>query len=265
MPYPWSGLNNLTKGLRVGEVITFCGGSGIGKSQTVREIAYDLLTKGEKVGVISLEESVQRSIRGLVGLAVNRPIHLPEIRKEIPEEELKEAWEKISKNCFFYDHWGSTDDTNLLNRIKYLAQACECKWIVLDHVSIVVSALEGDERRILDALMTKLRGLAENLQVGMVIISHLRRPDGNRGHEEGASVSLSQLRGSHAIAQLSDIVVGLSRKVNEGSNLTSINVLKNRFSGETGFAQELFYDKNTGRMIESDTSSIVSNDRAESY
>ena len=113
--------------------------------------------------------------------------------------------------------------------------------------------------------MTKLRGLAENLQVGMVIISHLRRPDCNRGHEEGASVSLSQLRGSHAIAQLSDIVVGLSRKVNEGSNLTSINVLKNRFSGETGFAQELFYDKNTGRMIESDTSSIVSNDRAESY
>ena len=152
-----------------------------------------------------------------------------------------------------------------MDRIKYLSQACDCKWIVLDHVSIVVSALEGDERRILDALMTRLRGLAENLQIGIIIISHLRRPDGNRGHEEGANVSLSQLRGSHAIAQLSDIVCGLSRCVSDGSNLTSINVLKNRFCGETGFAQELFYDKITGRMIESDTSSLVSNERAESY
>ena len=255
VPYPWNGLNNLTKGLRVGELVTLCGGSGIGKSQVAREISYDLLTKGEKVGVISLEESVQRSIRGLVGLAVNRPIHLPEVRNKIPKEELKTAFDKIAKNCFFYDHWGSTDDSNLMNKIKYLAQACECKWIVLDHVSIVVSALEGDERRILDQLMTKLRSLCESLQVGMIIISHLRRPEG-KGHEEGASVSLSQLRGSHAIAQLSDQVYGLSRSVNEGSNVTSLHVLKNRFCGETGFATELYYNKDTGRMFEEDSTQL---------
>ena len=69
-------------------------------------------------------------------------------------------------------------------------------------------------------------------------------------------VSLSQLRGSHAIAQLSDQVYGLSRSVSEGSNVTSLHVLKNRFCGETGFATELYYNKETGRMFEEDSTQL---------
>ena len=42
------------------------------------------------------------------------------------------------------------------------------------------------------------------------MVSHLKRPDG-KGHEEGAVSSLSQLRGSASIAQLSDMVIGLER------------------------------------------------------
>ena len=41
-------------------------------------------------------------------------------------------------------------------------------------------------------------------------MSHLRRPDGNLGHEGGARVSLNQLRSSHSIAQLSDQVIGIN-------------------------------------------------------
>jgi len=252
--YPWNGLTEMTGGgLRRGELVTFCGGSGIGKSQVTKEICFDLIRKDEKVGVIALEENVQRSIRSLVGLALNKPIHLPEVYKTIPEKELKKAWKLVSKNCFFYDSWGSTDDSNLLNKIRYLAQACECKWIILDHISIVVSALDlsSDERRTIDMLMTKLRGLVENLKIGLIIVSHLRRPvNSNRGHEEGASVSLSHLRSSHAIAQLSDIVCSLSRNMSEGDNATEVRVLKNRFTGETGLAATLVFNKETFRMTE---------------
>ena len=251
--YPWHGLNEKTQGLRLGELVTFCGGSGIGKSQVTREIAFDLIRKGEKVGIIALEENVQRSIRGLVSLALNKPIHLPEVLKSTPEKELKKAWELVSKNCAFYDHWGSTNESDLLNKVRYLAQACECKWIILDHISIVVSAMDGsnDERRAIDAIMTKLRGLVENLQVGLLMVSHLRRPEG-KGHEDGAAVSLSHLRSSHAIAQLSDIVCSLSRNVTEGDNNTEVRVLKNRFTGETGLATVLQFNKETNRMTEAD-------------
>ena len=60
----------------------------------------------------------------------------------------------------------------------------------------------------LDAACTKLRTLCSQLGIGIIMVSHLRRPDG-RGHEDGGNVSLSQLRGSHAIAQLSDTCIGL--------------------------------------------------------
>ena len=145
-------------------------------------------------------------------IELNKQIHLEDVRKSIPEEELRKAWEAISSKAFFYDHWGSLDSENLLNRIRYLVRGCGCRWIVLDHLSIVVSGLENiDERRTIDNTMTNLRSLVEELNIGLILVSHLKRPDGNKGHEEGVSTSLSQLRGSHAIAQLSDICVGIER------------------------------------------------------
>jgi len=87
----------------------------------------------------------------------------------------------------------------------------------------------------------------------MFVVSHLKRPDG-KGHEDGAYTSLGQLRGSAAIAQLSDIVVGLERNAQADGvmvrNTTNVRVLKNRFSGQTGPATSLLYNKETGRLTE---------------
>jgi twinkle protein len=84
-------------------------------------------------------------------------------------------------------------------------------------------------------------------------VSHLKRPQ-NIGHEEGAATSLAQLRGSGAIAQLSDMVIGLERNGQAEDlverNTTRVRVLKNRFSGITGPACNLLYNKETGRMFE---------------
>ena len=159
-----------------------------------------------------------------------------------------------SGNCYLYDHWGSSDIDNLVARIRYMARGLNCGWIILDHLSIVVSGLgDGDERRLIDNAMTYLRTLVEETGVGLFLVSHLKRPEGNRGHEEGATTSLSQLRGSHAIAQLSDLVVGLERnQQGDDPNLTTLRVLKNRYSGEVGLAGYLRYSRDTGRLSEVD-------------
>ena len=88
------------------------------------------------------------------------------------------------------------------------------------------------------------------------MVSHLRRPDG-RGHEDGARVSLSQLRGSHAIAQLSDTCIGLQADPDEpDSDVRHIKILKNRYTGQTGHAGTLVYQRETGRLIEQELSFI---------
>jgi len=87
----------------------------------------------------------------------------------------------------------------------------------------------------------------------LICVSHLKRNEG-RGHEEGAVTSLAQLRGSGAIAQLSDIVIGLERNGQAEDpierNTTSVRVLKNRHSGFTGPAGNILYNGATGRMLE---------------
>jgi twinkle protein len=231
--------------------VTLTAGSGIGKSAVVREIAHHLLKKGETVGMLMLEENPKRTAMGLMGIELNKPIHLD--KEGITDDDLKLAFDNTvgSGRLFLYDHWGSSAVENLLSRIRFLARGCGCNWIVLDHISIVVSGLgDGDERRLIDNLMTSLRTLVEETGVGMFIISHLKRPEG-KGHEEGAKTSLAQLRGSAAIAQLSDMVIGMERdQQGDNPNVTTLRVLKNRFSGETGEAGYLNYDRDTGRLSE---------------
>ena len=264
IPYPWTGLNDLTYGFRTRELVTITSGSGMGKSQLVRELeSYLLDSTDDNVAIMALEEGVDRSVEGLMSIEANLPVHLPNVREEIDDNEYEQLWEKAvgSKNIFFYDHFGSTSEDNLLSRIRYFAKALDCKWIVLDHLSIVVSDQEvSDERKAIDSIMTKLRQIVQETGIGLFLVSHLKRPQG-KGHEEGASISLAELRGSAAIGQLSDMVIGLERNQQADDekerNTTTVRVLKNRFAGLTGPATYLFYDRYTGRMTEVDKQTEV--------
>ncbi len=120
---------------------------------------------------------------------------------------------------------------------------------------MLVSAVsEGDERRAIDNIMTRLRSIVEETGAGIILVSHLRRVDGNKGHENGIEVSLSHLRGSNSIGQLSDCVIALERNQQaedpEEANTTRLRVLKSRYTGDTGLACELLYDSETGRLHE---------------
>ena len=252
--YPWGSLNDKLYGMRGGELVTLTAGTGIGKSSVARELALYLIGLDRRVGYIALEESVQKTAEHLMALWLGIPIHQWDI-EGLTEEQKREAFDHTagSGRLVLYDHWGSIDPSNLLNRVRYMARAMECEFIFLDHLSIVVSALEtGDERRMIDSTMTRLRSLVEETGAHLVLVSHLKRPDAGRSHEEGGRTSLSQLRGSHAIAQLSDAVIGCERNQQEEGNsrLLTLRVLKNRYAGETGSTTTLEYDADTGRLSE---------------
>lgn len=252
--YPWPDLNRTMFGMRLGELVTHTAGTGVGKSTICREIAYHLgVSLGQKVGIIALEESVKRVGLFMVSIAASQRLHLNESTLT-PEEKDKLFEQSVGNgNFFLYDHWGSTQAENLLAKIRYLVKGCGCQWIILDHLSIVVSGLEGDdERKNLDHLMTKLRALVEETGCGMHVISHLSRKHDGKSHEEGAPISLRDLRGSHSIVQLSDIVLGYERNQQDekAGNRIRVRKLKDRYSGKTGVVGELEYDEESGRVVE---------------
>ena len=253
--YPWSCLNEYTHGFRRKELVTITAGSGMGKSQIVRELEHYLLGATEdNIGILALEEDIPKTALGIMSIEANKQLHLD---KTVTQEEKKGYWDKTlgSGRVYLFDHWGSTSEDNLLGRIRYMAKGLDCKWIILDHLSIVVSDQDNnDERKAIDSIMTNLRKLVQETGVGLFLVSHLRRPSGSKAHEDGGRISLGELRGSAAIAQLSDIVIGLERDQQHADpttrNTTCVRVLKNRFVGLTGPACYLYYDKESGRMIE---------------
>jgi len=252
--YPWRALQAKTQGLRKSEVVTLTAGSGVGKSAVVRELAHHLLVRGETIGMMMFEETVKRTALGLIGVELNRSHHETDLRA-LADFEGAYAATLGTGRCFLYDHFGSTGFDNVLDRARYMANALGCGYLFLDHLSILVSGMaDGDERRLIDNAMTSIKTLAMETNMGIVLVSHLRRPSNGNSHEEGATTSLSQLRGSHAIAQLSDMVVGLERDQQDVNNpdLTTLRVLKNRWTGETGLAGYLHYDRYTGRLREVD-------------
>jgi len=258
VPYPWQGLNKKLIGLRQSELICVTGGTGLGKSSVTRELEHWLINQtNDNVGIIALEEDWRRTVDGILSIEANARLYMDSVRDTYKEEDLTRMFDKVFSNdrVFLHAHFGTNDLDDIFSKLRYLIVGCDCKWVIVDHLHMLVSSMtEGDERRAIDNIMTRLRSLVEETGVGLILVSHLRRVQGDKGHENGIAVSLSHLRGSNSIAQLSDCVISLERDQQAEDELesrtTRLRVLKSRYTGDVGMATSLVYDKETGRLSE---------------
>jgi twinkle protein len=258
IPYPWHGLNEKLYGLRTGELVTVTGGTGLGKSSITRELEHWLIKNTQdNVGIIALEEDYYKTADCLVSIEANARLYIDHIRKEYPKDQLDTMLANLFGNdrVWIHSHFGSNDIDEIFAKVRYMIVGLDCKWVVVDHLHMLLSAsAEGDERRTIDTIMHKLRSIVEETNAGLILVSHLKRIEGNRGHENGVTVNLSHLRGSQSIAQLSDCVLALERNQQSDdpneANTTHVRVLKSRYTGDVGMATHLMYDKETGRLSE---------------
>ena len=261
IPYPWFGLNTKLEGMRAGELVTLTGGTGLGKSSVTREIEHWLIEQtDDNVGVIALEENWSRTAEGIMAVEANAKLHLDSVKANYTDEEMDNYFKKVfmgenEGRVWIHAHHGVNNVDDIFSKLRYMIIGLDCKWIVVDHLHmLVLSTLESDERKAIDGIMHRLRTLVEETGCGMILVSHLRRVDGNRGHENGIETGLNHLRGSQSIAQLSDCVIALERNQQADDDIeastTKVRVLKSRYTGDVGIATHLLYDQETGRLRE---------------
>ena len=248
-------MDKLSHGIRKGEMTLIAAGTGVGKTTLVRELGYHMLTAHDlKLGCVFLEENFRKTAQGFV--AIHHGVPLGELR-ENPDRLTTEQYDEVlndllKKKAYFYDHFGSLESANLISKLNYLVLGLGVDFILLDHISMVVSGMTSSregERKDIDILMTHLRALIERTGVGVIAVVHLKQPEG-KAHEEGGRVTLSHLRGSGSLKQLPDLIIGLERnQQSEESDETKMRVLKNREFGDTGPAGLVAYDRKTGRLV----------------
>jgi twinkle protein len=245
IPFPWDGLNWATYGIRLSEVTLFTADTGIGKTTFMKEIEHKLLMHPELVeqnvgvGILHFEETNYDTVIGLMSIDANKPFHLPDTDRTTGE--LRAHFDNVINNsrAVIYDHFGSNDIDTVLSKIRHMA-ALGCKYIVVDHLSIIVSDHAGDERKQLDEISTKLKMLCMNLGVAVITVIHQNRA--------------GQVRGSAGPEQIANTLVKLFRDKLDPDpwrrNVTKVVVEKCRLSGRSGPCCYLYYNPETGRLEE---------------
>ena len=244
VPYPWPKMNDMLYSMRTGELVVTKAFPKVGKTTFLKELAYHInRTSDHNVALILLEETRKRIGLGICGLHINRPLARPDAIYTL--EELKKANDEVFGDDRFYvfDPQGDRSVDNVIEKITHFVKAYDCKFIFLDHVTMLsYNNINTDERRFLDKIFNDLKDLTVQHNIHIHVVTHV--------NDDGKT------RGSRAGPQLCDVLLALKRdKTSEDKvvkNTTEVIVEDHRH-GESGLATKLFYDHDTGRMTELDT------------
>lgn len=243
VPFPWEGVNKFTGGLITGKMDVYKAFPKIGKTSLFVEIMSHIRKNSPyNVGGFLLENTTKEIGLKFCGIEMNQPIDRPNY--EIDWSLAKEIHDEISKDdrMIFFDPEDERTPENIINKMLYFIKAHNCKFIFLDHASMLAyTSDEGDERKFLDKLFAELKQMTVTFDIYLGVVIHV--------NDDGKT------RGSRAPVQLCDRLYSLQRdKLNPDSikaNTTEFIVEENRY-GSSGLAACLFYDQETGRMTELD-------------
>lgn len=246
IPYPFKKLTDMTYGIRTGETVLFIAQEKVGKTELMHFIEHKLLKETEdNVGAIFTEEPPLRHLQALAGIEDGVPYHLPD--RQGKAEQVFQAAQKVirvDERLHLYTHFGSDDPDALLETIRFLVAGCGCRYILFDHLSMVVSGNRGDddERRALDYISTRLEMMVKELDFSLIMVSHV--------NDNG------QTRGSRYPTKVADITISAHRDMQHHDpverNAIYLRVVYNRFAGTTGPAGKIVFNRDTYSFREED-------------
>ena len=232
-------LDDVILGLMRGHFTVFQAPEGIGKTEFMRYLEYSLLTRTDdiKIAICHMEEVKKRSLLGLASYSLGKNV----TRKDLitNQTEVDDAIRRLTQDERLYQFTIGVDEDpiEILERIRFLSQACGVHYIFFEPIQDLAYSRQGDEtvEQWLSQLSTKLARLSAELNVGIVTIAH--------ENDDGA------IRDCRMIGKRASVVIKLQRdkmaQDEEERNTTQLLVVKNRPTGTTGYAGQLFFNSDT--------------------
>jgi twinkle protein len=285
--WPWAPMTETTFGFRTGEIYVLAAAEGVGKTEFIKELVFHMIDQSIPVGMFSLEQKPDDTIRRLIGGRVNKRLHIP-TNDWWDEEVINKEIDYLQDKVFLYNT--NTSDLsfdNVISNIKYLAKRHGVKFIIIDNLTALCSGAKVDGKTVRDSeyvgiVMNKFFSIIKELDITLFVVSHLAtdkigmkayvstsRKYGNDEQttdemdenlnkpgmhwESGRIPRLENIYGSGTVRKLADFILVLARnRVSEDyteHRQLKVKFLKTRIdSSNEGRIFSLYYSYDTGRL-----------------
>lgn len=271
--WPFPKMNEVLRGLRLGE--TSYGGSGVkmGKGELRNEIAAHIIKEHDaKVFMASFEEGNAKTYKKLAGKLASRIFHDPTI--PFDEDAYEEAGKLLKTNLMMVNLYQHADWNSLKSDMREAWNEGATMFFIDPLTNLVNGIASGDANTHLQAISQDSASMALDWKVHIQFYTHLKAPEGNisqdareryyaKGqytglgncpHEQGGSVLSTQFTGSRAMMRSCNLMLGMEGNKDpelpeEVRNTRKLIILEEREFGSSG-SFSLFWNKNTGRFKE---------------
>lgn len=253
LSYPWPSLTKLTRGMRTGETYYLGAGVKLGKTTIRDTLVAHLITEHKmKVFLAGPEETNKKTVKQVLGKAVGRIFHDPEIPFDF--DAYDEATKIIKDDLYLLDLYQHLGWDSLRSDIMVAAQE-GCKAIFIDPITNLTNGVaSGEANTALQEIAQELASIALDLDLIIWIFCHLKAPLQGAAHERGGKVLSNQFAGSRAMMRSCHMMVGLEGNKDpdleiEQRNTRRLVILEDREFGSSGFVN-MYYNTNTGTYTE---------------
>jgi twinkle protein len=237
-------LDDKILGLMQGHFTVIKAPTGIGKTEVMRFLEYNMLQKGIPIAAWHLEETKLRSLLGLVSYDCKENLTRRDlIDEKKAHDRVVKSIESLTKDENFYQFYlGDGQGTEeLLEQIRFFREACGVRYVFFEPIQDVVAGKnEASKEETLADLSVRLSKIAAELNVGIVTIAHTN-DDGDPKY-------------CKMIGQRASVIIDLSRDKEsddvEERNTTHITVQKNRPCSEEGRAGKMRFNPDTFTLRE---------------
>lgn len=201
-------INDYTGGYQPGDLVILAARPGMGKTSKVLKTVVENAKANVAVGMISLEMSFQQLLSRIVAIDTN--FHLKQLLKtgfEKPEyfQKLMHHSERIGSYPIYIDDGTASDISDIILKARSWKRQHDIKLLVVDYLQLVSdNSKKGNRENEVSSVSRKLKLLAKELEIPIIVLSQLSRAVETRGSSKRPL--LSDLRESGSIEQDADIV-----------------------------------------------------------
>lgn len=249
LEFPFTKLNDMTRGLRYGETYYIGAGVKMGKSDIANYFAsWFAIQHGVNVFMAKPEDSLPKLGKKMCGKAVGKVFHDPNRPYEM--EDLIEGKRLLGDRIKYLDKYQHVGWDSLKKDIYNAAQALDCKIMFIDPITNLTNGVDPSAAdTLLKGVAQDLAAMALDLDIAIFIFCHLKSPDAGPAHERGGKIFSNQFAGSRGMMRSCNYMLGLEGNKDpelplEERNLRHLVILEDREFGESG-SVPLYWDWNT--------------------